>query len=78
MLYILAIVLPPVATLFVGKWITSLVLLVLMLLIFSWPIASIIALVVVSSHKADMRSCDLIKGLRETVDTYKRQQSGTH
>lgn len=78
MLYILAIVFPPVATLFVGKWLTSLVLLILMLLIFSWPIASIIALVVVSSHKADMRSRDLIKGLRETVDTYKRQQSGMH
>lgn len=78
MLYILAIVLPPVAMLFVGKWLTSLVLLVLMLLIFSWPIASIVALIVVSSHKADVRSRELIKGLRETVDTYKRQHSGTH
>jgi uncharacterized membrane protein YqaE (UPF0057 family) len=62
MLYFLAIVLPPVAVLMVGKPIQALINLVLTLCF--WVPGVIHALFVVSSHKADKRTDRIVKEMR--------------
>ena len=59
MRYLIALLIPPLATLLMGKWIATIVCLLLMLLIplslITWPIAIIVALFSVNDAKADRR-----------------------
>lgn len=61
MRYLLAILLPPVALLSVGKPIQAILCLVLMVTLIGWPIAAIWALFVVNSAFADSRTERIIK-----------------
>jgi uncharacterized membrane protein YqaE (UPF0057 family) len=61
MLYFLAIILPPVAVLMVGKPIQALLNLVLTLL--GWIPGVVHAFLVINSHKADRRNEKVIKAM---------------
>lgn len=63
MLYLLAILLPPVAVLMVGKPIQALLNVVLTLCF--WIPGVIHALLVVSAHKADQRTDRVIKAMKK-------------
>lgn len=63
MLYLLAILLPPVAVLLCGKPIQALLNLLLTLLL--WVPGVIHALFVVNEHKANQRNKQLIKAMQE-------------
>lgn len=63
MLYLLAILLPPVAVLLCGKPVQAVLNLVLTLL--GWLPGVIHALFVVNSHLADKRNKELIKAVKE-------------
>jgi uncharacterized membrane protein YqaE (UPF0057 family) len=65
MRYLLAIVLPPIGMLSVGKPFQALLCLVLMLTILGWPFASIWAVLVVHGAFADGRTERLIRAKRE-------------
>lgn len=56
MLYLLAILLPPVAILFTGRLFQALLSLILMLTILGWIPAAIWAILVVNEHKANQRA----------------------
>lgn len=68
MLYLLAVILPPVAVLFVGKPIQALLNLILTLI--GWIPGMIHAILVVNEHKADKRAqrqAEYIAGVRKRV-----------
>jgi uncharacterized membrane protein YqaE (UPF0057 family) len=62
MLYFLAIILPPVAVLMVGKPIQALLNLVLTIL--GWIPGVVHAFLVINSHKADRRNEKVIKAMK--------------
>ena len=64
MLYLLAILLPPLAVLFCGKPIQALLNLVACLTVLGWIPGMIHACLVVSSHHADQRNQRLIDTMR--------------
>jgi uncharacterized membrane protein YqaE (UPF0057 family) len=64
--YLLAILLPPVAMLSVGKPFQALLCLVLMVTLIAWPIAAIWAIFVVQSSFADSRNKKLIAEMRKS------------
>ena len=65
MRYLLALLLPPVAMLTVGKPFQAILCLILMLTLIAWPIAAIWALFVVHSSLADARNNRLVAEMRE-------------
>ena len=65
MRYLLAIVLPPIGMLSVGKPFQALLCLVLMFTILGWPFASIWAVLVVHSAFADRRIDRIIRAERK-------------
>lgn len=64
MMYLLAIVLPPLAVFLCGKPIQALINLVAMITLIGWPLAAIHACLVVHGHQADRRQQRLIDELR--------------
>jgi len=62
--YLLAVVLPPVAILSVGKPFQALACLILMITLIGWPIAAVWALFVVNSAFADARTKQLLEESR--------------
>jgi len=62
--YLLAILLPPVAILSVGKPFQAILCLILMITVIGWPIAVIWALFVVNSAFADARTKKLLEEAR--------------
>ncbi|HVA86170.1 MAG TPA: YqaE/Pmp3 family membrane protein [Candidatus Saccharimonadales bacterium] len=68
MRYLLAILLPPVAMLTVGKPFQAILCLILMVTLIAWPLAAIWAVLVVNSSFADSRN-------RRIVAEMRRQQS---
>jgi uncharacterized membrane protein YqaE (UPF0057 family) len=64
--YLIAILLPPVAMLTVGKPFQALLCLILMLTVIAWPIAAIWAIFVVHSSFADARNKKLIDEMRKS------------
>ena len=67
MRYLLAIVLPPVALLSVGKPFQAILCLLLMVTVLGWPFAAIWAILVVNSSFADARQ-------KKVLDQLKKQQ----
>jgi uncharacterized membrane protein YqaE (UPF0057 family) len=65
MRYLLAILLPPIGMLSVGKPFQALLCLVLMFTILGWPFASIWAVLVVHGAFADRRTERMIRAQRE-------------
>lgn len=65
MMYLLAIILPPVAVLFCGKPIAAIGNIVLTL--FFWLPGAIHALMVVSTHNAEKRQEKLIRAMRDNT-----------
>lgn len=65
MLYLFALVLPPVGMLLCGKLIQALLCLLLMLTIIGWPVAAIWAVLVVHDHRAEKRTKRLIQAMRQ-------------
>jgi hypothetical protein len=64
MRYLLAVVLPPLGMLSVGRPILAMVCLLLMLTIIAWPVASVWAVLVVNGAFADARTRKLIAASR--------------
>ncbi len=64
MLYILAILLPPLGMVLCGRVGQALLCVLLMLTVIGWPVASIWAVLVVSDYHADRRNQQLIRALR--------------
>jgi uncharacterized membrane protein YqaE (UPF0057 family) len=64
MLYLLAILLPPVAMLLTGRPFQALLCFVLQITILGWIPAAIWAALVVNEHKADKRAERIAKSLR--------------
>ena len=64
MLYVLAILLPPLAILLCGKPFQAVIALVLQITLLGWIPAAIWALLVVNNHLADKRTNRLIKEMR--------------
>ncbi len=64
MLYILAILLPPLGMALCGKLFQGLLCFILMLTVIGWPVASIWAVLVVSDYHADRRNQELIRAMR--------------
>lgn len=69
MMYLLAILLPPLAMFLVGKPIEALICLVLQCTLFGWIPAAIWACMVVSGHHADKRNNKLIKETRKAAES---------
>ena len=69
MLYIIAILIPPLATLLVGKFLATFVCLVLFLLtpalVILWPIAALIAILTVHGAKTQRTIKKEIRSLRQ-------------
>lgn len=65
MMYLLAILLPPLAVFLCGKPIQALLSLIGMITVIGWPIAAIHACLVVSSHQADKRQDRLIREMKK-------------
>lgn len=65
MMYLLAILLPPLAMLMSGKPFQAIICLVLQITILGWIPAAIWACLVVNSHQADKRTERLIKETRK-------------
>lgn len=65
MRYLIAILLPPVGMLTVGKPFQALLCLILMLTVIAWPIAAIWAVFVVHSSFADARNRKLMVEMRK-------------
>jgi len=66
MRYLLAILLPPIGMLSVGKVFQALLCLILMLTVLGWPFASIWAVLTVHSGFADRRTERIIRAQRES------------
>ena len=64
MLYLIAIVLPPLGLLLCGRVFQALLCFLLMLTLLGWPIASVWAVAVVANYYADRRTDRLIQELR--------------
>lgn len=64
MLYLLAILLPPLAVLLCGKPIQAVINLIAMVTLIGWIPAMIHACLVVSSHHADRRNQQIVNELR--------------
>ena len=64
MKYLLAILVPPLGMLVVGRPLTALLCLLLMLTVVGWPIAAIWAVLVVNSAENDARMRRYMKGRR--------------
>ena len=64
MRYLLAILLPPVAMLTVGKPFQAILCLILMFTLIAWPLASIWAVLVVHSSFADSRNRRIVAEMR--------------
>jgi uncharacterized membrane protein YqaE (UPF0057 family) len=64
LLYLLAILLPPVALVLCGKVVQALLCFLLLLTLLGWPLASLWALMVVADHHANQRADRLIRELR--------------
>jgi len=71
--YLLAIVLPPVAILSVGKPFQALACLILMITLIGWPIAAVWALFVVNSAFADARTKKLLEESRRQTAVVEAQ-----
>ena len=56
MIYILAILLPPLACFVIGRSFVGFLLLILMITLIGWPIASIIAVLTVMDARAERRT----------------------
>jgi uncharacterized membrane protein YqaE (UPF0057 family) len=65
MRYLLAILLPPLGMLSVGKVFQAILCLVLMLTLIGWPIAAIWAVLVVNSSFADARAKRTVAEMRK-------------
>ena len=63
MRYILAFLLPPLAVLLCGKPFSAILLLLLCCTLYGWPLSAILAVILVASHKGDVRA----KKLRRTI-----------
>jgi uncharacterized membrane protein YqaE (UPF0057 family) len=63
-LYVVAILLPPLAMLLAGKPFQAIIAFVLMVTVIGWVPAAIWALFVVSNHYADKRANRVIKAMR--------------
>jgi uncharacterized membrane protein YqaE (UPF0057 family) len=74
MLYLLAILVPPLAMLMSGRVIQAVACLVLVCTVIGWPLAAIWALFVVSNRHADRRHRELLKAQqqRPPVNIYQR------
>jgi uncharacterized membrane protein YqaE (UPF0057 family) len=64
--YLIAILLPPVAMLSVGKPFQALLCLILMVTLIAWPVAAVWAIFVVHSSFADARTKRLIAEMRKS------------
>lgn len=73
MLYILAVLLPPVAVLLCGRIFTSLTLFVLMFLLVTWPIAAIVAILIVRDRVQELKAQKDRKELSSLVAQFKNQ-----
>jgi len=65
MRYLLAILLPPVAMLTVGKPFQAILCLVLMVTLIGWPLAALWAILVVNSSFADSRNRRVVAEMRK-------------
>ncbi|HVA84737.1 MAG TPA: YqaE/Pmp3 family membrane protein [Candidatus Saccharimonadales bacterium] len=65
MRYLLAILLPPVAMLTVGKPFQAILCLILMVTLIAWPLAAIWAVLVVHSSFADSRNRRIVAEMRK-------------
>jgi len=65
MRYLLAILLPPVAMLTVGKPFQAILCLILMFTLIAWPLAAIWAVLVVHSSFADSRNRRIVAEMRK-------------
>lgn len=65
MLYVIAILLPPVGMLLCGNWFQALMCFLLMCTCLGWPIASVWALLVVQNYYADQRAERMVRELKE-------------
>ena len=63
MLYVLAVLLPPLAILLAGRPFQAILSLILMVTLIAWPVASVWALVVVANHYSDKRTDRLVREL---------------
>jgi len=63
MLYVLAVLLPPVAMLLCGRVIQAILCLLLQLTLIGWPVAAIWALLVVQNHNDEVRTDRLVDAL---------------
>jgi uncharacterized membrane protein YqaE (UPF0057 family) len=63
MRYLLAILLPPVGMLLVGKVVQAVLCVLLMMTLIGWPVASVWALLVVANHNADKRADRMIRAM---------------
>ena len=70
MRYLLAILLPPIGMLSVGKPFQALLCLILMFTILGWPFASVWAVLVVHSAFADRRAQRIIRAQRDTANPH--------
>ena len=66
MMYLIGIVLPPLAMLLVGRPMEAVICLILQVTVFGWIPAAIWACLVVNSHQADKRLERLIKETRKS------------
>lgn len=66
MLYLIAIIVPPLAVLMCGKPFQAILSLIAMITLVGWIPAAIHACLVVSSHQADKRQDRLIREIRKT------------
>ncbi len=55
MQYLIAILLPPLGLLIVGRWFQAFVCLLLLLTLIGWPLAALWAMLVVHEHRVDRR-----------------------
>jgi len=77
MLYVLAVLLPPVALLLCGKPFQAIFALVLQVTVLGWLPAAIWALFVVNNHYADRRAARVIRAMereRRTLERTRRPQ----
>jgi hypothetical protein len=67
-MFIVAILLPPLAMFLKGRPVQAVLCFLLMITVIGWPIAAIWALLVVSAANADSRTKKLEKAIRESAD----------
>jgi hypothetical protein len=66
MKYLIAIVLPPLGMILVGRWLMALLCLLLMMTVLGWPLAAIWAVLVVNNAENDKR-------LRRALEQQRRE-----